>query len=110
MSRRITVEIDPSLLVGAERYAIHRWLTAASELTASSILDNVDQLVTDKGCAAAIVYDIIDLLKDRDPPDLQFGSIGEYVANRERWKRVAEAILARIDQPDLEHRFAEAAG
>jgi hypothetical protein len=93
---RVAVEVDPFVLVAAERYALHRWLTAASELTANSIRDNAAVLANaDEGAAGAIVYDVIALLKETDP-DSTLGSREEWEANRRRWRETAEALLENI--------------
>lgn len=109
-SSRIAVEIDPSLMVGATRYAIRRWLTSASELAASSIKDNAEQLATDPGCAGAVVREVIDLLNEDWSGTHTIGTREEWEANRARWREVAEAILAHIDERyrvRLEHELAE---
>lgn len=107
---RITVEVHPSVLVDATRYAIRRWLTSASELCAASVMDSAEQLATDAGCASAVVREVIDLLNDDWSGTHSFGTREEWEANRVRWRAVAEAILPHIDEryrTRLEHELAE---
>lgn len=100
---RVNVDIDPIVLVAAERYALRRWLTAASELVASSILDNVAALDRDQGAQSAIVNDVIDMLKEAWVDGTRIGSQAEWDANHARWRKVAEAIIARM--PDGPQRM-----
>lgn len=93
MIGRVDVDgLDPVIFVMSERYSIGRYLTSASETCAAAILAYAEKIkAADPNIAGVLVRDIEDYLARASDPDL-LGTRGEYEANRERWRKVKEAL------------------
>jgi hypothetical protein len=84
-------EVDPFVFVAATRYAIPRWLTAASEIVAGQVEAHADVIRQDAGARSAILTEIGEFL-GRDEPDLADSERGEWLTAHRRWSSAAVVL------------------